>query len=990
MKSNLESWIIGLALLAGVHQAVAQDTTASAAQGRLNAGSNPALNPALATQTAAIPLDQIGAVTGKQYSGDGLAVEFNPDGARLRCSFQKLNAQVTTEGLWLASAADGATGERFRVIARTLSRESAETLPPTGKVVVAGQVARFIRPGLTEECSVSVAGVRQDFVIERRPEGTGLVRLDLEVDGAKAETMGNGARLVLADRGRKLVYNRLKAEDARGNEVKASMKVMSANRLTVELEDTAAEYPVRIDPTFSDANWISMNPGVPGADNPVSAAVVDSSGNLYVGGNFTLVGDVVANGIAKWDGTSWSALGSGMNLQVAVLAVSGTKLYAGGYFTKAGGSPANYIAQWDGSSWSALGSGMGGKLDSYVVALAVSGSDVYAGGGFTTAGGIAATNIAHWNGSSWTALGSGINGANAVVSALAVSGSSVYAGGIFTTAGGIAATNIAQWNGSSWSALGSGLDISVDALAVSGSDVYAAGALTIGKWNGSSWSALASGFDFNVHALAVSGTNLYAGGSFKTLGGIAATNIARWNGSSWSALSSGVGGTVSALAVSGAHLYAGGSFTTAGGSAANNIAQWDGSTWTALAAVYGMNRQVLALAVSGTNLYAGGQFTTTGNGTTNNYIAGWNGNSWTALGSGMGGPVPGMGGQVLALAVSGTNLYAGGQFKTAGGSAVKDIARWDGSTWSALGLGVAGASVNALAVSGTNLYVGGSFTTAGGIAATNIAQWNGSTWSALGPGLGGGFAGTSLGVYALAVLGTNLYAGGNFTTAGGIAATNVAKWDGSNWTALGSGMGPTYPSVVALAVSGTNLYAGGVFTTANGIAANYIAKWDGSSWTALGSGLNSTVYTLAASGSDLYVGGNFTTAAGSAANYIAKWDGSSWTTLGSGLNSPVVALAVSGNYLYAGGYFGTAGGKVSPYIARANLLTLPTASLIFAGANVIVKWPTNATGFTLQSTTNLISPAGWITNSPAPVVVNGQNTVTNPIFGTQKFYRLIQ
>jgi hypothetical protein len=157
------------------------------------AGQNATLpTPPTGHATALIPIDQIGIAVSKQYSGDGLAVEFSPDGARLRCSFQKLNAQVTTEGLWLASAADGAKGERFRVIARTLGRESAETLPPTGKVVVAGQVARFIRPGLTEECSVSVAGVRQDFVIEQRPEGTGLVRLDLEVDGAKAETMGDG------------------------------------------------------------------------------------------------------------------------------------------------------------------------------------------------------------------------------------------------------------------------------------------------------------------------------------------------------------------------------------------------------------------------------------------------------------------------------------------------------------------------------------------------------------------------------------------------------------------------------------------------------------------------------------------------------------------------------------------------------------------------------------------------------------------------------
>ena len=86
--------------------------------------------------------------------------------------------------------------------------------------------------------------------------------------------------------------------------------------------------------------------------------------------------------------------------------------------------------------------------------------------------------------------------------------------------------------------------------------------------------------------------------------------------------------------------------------------------------------------------------------------------------------------------------------------------------------------------------------------------------------------------------GTNLYAGGYFTTAGGVTATNIAKWDGSAWSALGSGMNGDGDIVYALAVSGTNLYAGGDFTTAGGVPANYIAKWNGSAWSALGSGMN--------------------------------------------------------------------------------------------------------------------------------------------------------
>src|SRR5213082_2087979 len=107
---------------------------------------------------------------------------------------------------------------------------------------------------------------------------------------------------------------------------------------------------------FIDANWISMG-GIPGANGPVNAAVVDGAGNLYIGGSFRVVGDVFANNIAKWNGTNWSALGSGMdsdvgsgNSYVLAVAVSGSNLYAGGQFTTAGGNAATNIAKWDGSS----------------------------------------------------------------------------------------------------------------------------------------------------------------------------------------------------------------------------------------------------------------------------------------------------------------------------------------------------------------------------------------------------------------------------------------------------------------------------------------------------------------------------------------------------------------------------------------------------------------------------------------------------------------
>jgi hypothetical protein len=68
----------------------------------------------------------------------------------------------------------------------------------------------------------------------------------------------------------------------------------------------------------------------------------------------------------------------------------------------------------------------------------------------------------------------------------------------------------------------------------------------------------------------------------------------------------------------------------------------------------------------------------------------------------------------------------------------------------------------------------------------------------------------------------------------------------------------------------------------------------------------------------------------------------------------------------------------------------PQLTITASGPNVILSWPTNAFGFSLQSTTNFPSPTSWVTSSLAPVVVNGQNTVTNPIAGAQKYYRLVQ
>jgi hypothetical protein len=85
----------------------------------------------------------------------------------------------------------------------------------------------------------------------------------------------------------------------------------------------------------------------------VWALAVLPNGDLVAGGKFTFAGGVAANRIARWDGSSWAALGSGLagSLGVgprvgAVAVLPNGELVAGGRFSTAGGVPSNYFARW--------------------------------------------------------------------------------------------------------------------------------------------------------------------------------------------------------------------------------------------------------------------------------------------------------------------------------------------------------------------------------------------------------------------------------------------------------------------------------------------------------------------------------------------------------------------------------------------------------------------------------------------------------------------
>lgn len=298
----------------------------------------------------------------------------------------------------------------------------------------------------------------------------------------------------------------------------------------------------------ANGGWGALSTGVSGG--AVKALVYGLDNALYLGGAFTLAGGVAnTDGIAKWNGSAFSALSTGIDGATAVLGLAVDRtgaLYAGGSFlTMSGVANTARIAKWDGSVWTALSTGANGTVNA--VATAPDGS-LYIGGAFTLAGGVANTvRIAKWTGSAWVALGTGAAGGdvNAIV---VMPDGTLYATGAFTSMGGVANTaGIAYWNGSAW--------------------------VSVGNLGGT-----ATGY-----ALVVGPDNsVYVAGAFSTAGGVTVNNIARWNGVVFTPLGTGfAAGSVRALEFdAGGILHvAGVSLTITGIPTAGAYFLWTGAAW---------------------------------------------------------------------------------------------------------------------------------------------------------------------------------------------------------------------------------------------------------------------------------------------------------------------------------------------------------------------------------------------------------------------------
>lgn len=255
------------------------------------------------------------------------------------------------------------------------------------------------------------------------------------------------------------------------------------------------------------------------------------------------------------------------------------------------------------------------------------------------------------------------------------------------------------------------------------------------------------------------------------------------------------------------------------------------------------------------------------------------------------------------------NVYVCGFLSNIANVNVEHFAHWNRVQWTGMG-DLLGYCVWSVACdSSGNVYAGGLITKAGTTSVSNIAKWNGTSWMALGSGIVTADPSSNNGGIGEMIFDSsnNLYAAGGFVTAGGLTVNNIAKWNGTSWSALDSGLNAGVGAMVFDAAG--NLYVGGSFTTAGGNPANYIAKWDGASWSTLGTGFDGYVNTLVFDTyGNLYAGGEFHKADGKTAKHIAMWNGTSWTAVGTGTDGEITCMKIdSSGTIYVGGHFTTVG-----------------------------------------------------------------------------------
>ena len=598
---------------------------------------------------------------------------------------------------------------------------------------------------------------------------------------------------------------------------------------------------------------------VSGVNGSVVALVpVGNAGAFYVAGDFEIAGDKFASDVAYWDGSSWHALGSGTSgsgtngfLNSAVLMPNGDLIVAGS-FTMAGNIAADNIARWDGSSWSPLAQSLNGIVSDLLV---LPNGNLIAAGSFTMSGTIAVNRFAEWDGAIWQQYANASLGGTIWSMAVMPNGDLVVGGVLNGTPGTTSLQPFATWDGSSWTSPSlTGAWLVRDLLPLPTGELAMCGQFPgnerFGVWNGSSvqfeqiprataihnmvldaagdliagagtpsaspepavfrrsnglWTTELS-LRYGMHAVAAANGRLFVAGTALANRG-PLSSVYSHDGTSWAPVG-GPGNAVVNCVVGGAGhtLYAGGGFDAIEGVPANNVAFFDGNSWQAMGGGVGGSVSHIEVAPNG-DVVAAGSLLSAG-GTPAGRIARWNGVHWSTLGLGLPSPpvdlAIGPAGKVVALLGLGFNMA---------------VEVFDGNAWSSVPVPAGSHDLQSVAV-----LPNGDVAIVGSLIGADVQSWDGTQWTEL--GMIESFNNTAR---LLVTPAGDLYYAGQASA--GPSGSAVRRWNGVNWQNLGSTLSGTITAVDVLPTG--QLVVGGDFTSP---LIHRVAFWDGASWRELDGG----------------------------------------------------------------------------------------------------------------------------------------------------------
>ena len=279
-------------------------------------------------------------------------------------------------------------------------------------------------------------------------------------------------------------------------------------------------------------------------------------------------------------------------------------------------------------------------------------------------------------------------------------------------------------------------------------------------------------------------------------------------------------------------------------------------------------------------IYVGGKWLS---GDTINYtgVLSWQGQAWDTIGNELTWPIN-------AIIKYQDTLYVGSSL---------GFSRWDGTQWESIG------NFNSAVVKfleyDNELLILGYFTEVNGQTVNGLVKWNDQQFTAF-PDLITYTNGAEPYIFCGTVYHEELYVGGNFSNTTD-TLMEIAKWDGSHWTAVGQGFVGSFADVREMKVYHDELYVVGAFSN-EGLPnpGNFIARWNGNEWHDVGGGLsgNSAAWDLIKKGDYLYVCGSFTSAGGVWSPGIARWDGSEWCSMNDTMLGYMRSVTVLNDTLY--------------------------------------------------------------------------------------------